>query len=60
MIDKYRRIFLQEFQIDTALYCKILLQNRDEIFETENHRTECSFSRIVKSFHAFARESTDE
>jgi hypothetical protein len=60
MIDKYRRIFLHEFQIDIALYCKILLQSRDEIFEVENHRTDCSFSRIVENSHAFTRESTDE
>ncbi len=60
MIDKYRRIFLHEFRIDIALYCKILLQSRDEIFETENHRTKRSFSCIVKSFHAFIRESIDE
>jgi hypothetical protein len=60
MIEKYRRISLHEFQIDIALYYKILLQSRDEIFEVESHRTECSFSRIVKSLHAFIRESTDE
>jgi hypothetical protein len=37
-----------------------LLQNQDEIFEIEHHRTECSFSRIVKNFYVFIRESIDE